>query len=96
MKWRGNCGSGGCSARHSVALVPGTLLFREDFLSVSPMPGRKPNTEVTKTLRDLCVKAFEAQSTRRRSFWLRHRGVVLLRAFDQGGENMNYPGAVRG
>ena len=32
---------------------------------------KKPNTEVTETLRVLCVEALEGQRARRSSFWLR-------------------------
>jgi len=53
------------------------VVSRRFFFSVSSVPGRKPNTEVTETFRDLCVKAFEAQSTRRSSFWLRLCRAVM-------------------
>ena len=60
----------------SVALIRGTLLSREDFLFSVAFEAKKTlNTEVTETLRpairqptdaglrDLCVKAFEAEDT---------------------------------
>jgi hypothetical protein len=62
----------------SVALAAGALLFREGFFSVFSVAKERLNTEVTETLRVLCVEAFKATEDTEKIVLVAARRVVLL------------------
>ncbi len=55
----------------------------------------RQNTEVAETLCDLCVKALQAQRTRRVSFWLRPPGRIVYIAAEPGSVGAPLVGALK-